>query len=283
MECIYTYKQKTIELDNFDDKINIFFFGDVHRDTPSCDADRWRKFLKDAKETPDSYFFAMGDLNDFASTKEKKIIDKSELHDTTKGKFDYVAEKDIRRICAEMSFMRGRMLGVLEGNHSWIFKNGKKSDENIAERMASEYCGWLCAYTLILKVGHKGCSIHFVLCHGRAGGKRAGTSINQVEDLKVIFPAMDVYVQAHDHNRGAWPVSALIPIRGPKEWHIKQKRQWLCRSGSFKKGYMPDTSGYEIGRLLRPSDLGALQLQIGLHRSLINGGDIVYPDIKAII
>lgn len=598
MECIYTFKQKTIRLERQNDKINIFFFGDVHRDTQSCDVDRWKQFLKEAKETPNAYYFYMGDGNDFASTKEKKIIENSALHDTTRAKLDMVAEQDIRAFCAEISFMKGKLLGCIEGNHSWIFMNGKRSDESIAERMDSEYLGWLSAFVLNIEFNStKSISLHLVLCHGRAGGKRAGNSINQVEDLRnQIFPAHDIYCvsddteiltvdgwenykniklgqsiysfnpdkkeiqkdvvkdiikygydgkminiknsntdqlvipehriyykyknngylvkkaseikdysaqillplaginnenvdiysddfcslvgwiiseghfkgkindlgngiliyqkrkekvdiirnllislkyhfsekvntegvtvfyiktksaleirkyidnkktipawiyklnnkqfdlffesfvlgdgskiskscgtiyssekglmddfqavlclhgyrtilkyrkrgfkdggwviiyckkdttelspkkrfkevdysgnvwcvstnnktfiarrngkvfitgncMAHDHNRGAWPISSLIPSKAV-DWSIKQKRQWLCRSGSFKKGYHPGLAGYEVGRLLRPSDLGALQLQVGLYRVQRAGSDITYPDIKAII
>jgi hypothetical protein len=285
MECLYKFVQKTIELESLSDKIKIFFFGDVHRDTAGCDVDRWKEFLKEAKETPNAYFFYMGDGNDFASTKEKAIIDKSGLHDTTRAKFDMIAEKDIRRFCTEISFMKGRMLGVIEGNHSWIFMNGQKSDEIIADRLQSEFLGWLCAYTLTFKFKNTGksISVHFTLCHGGAGGKRAGSSINQVEDLKLqIFGGQDIYVMAHDHNRGAWPTITLLPTKD-SGWHMKEKQQWLCRSGTFKRGYTPNTSGYEIGRLLRPSDMGALCMEVGVRRSRTDGSDVLYPKIKAII
>jgi hypothetical protein len=283
MECQYNYVQKHIKLNSINDKINLFFFGDVHRDTESCDVERWNKFRKEARNTDNSYFVCMGDPNDFASSKEKKIINNSDLHDTSRVKFDKMAMKDIDDFCDEISFMKGRMLGFLEGNHSWIFMDGKKSDEILAERMDTQYLGWLCAYTLVLELQGRYCAIHMALCHGRAGGKRAGSSINQVEDMKLhIFAGMDIYVMAHDHNRGAWPTVTLLPVRG-RFWTIKQKQQWLCRSGTFKKGYVPGTSGYEIGGLMRPSDIGVLQLQIGLDRTHKDSKDTVHANIKAII
>jgi hypothetical protein len=107
-----------------------------------------------------------------------------------------------------------------------------------------------------------------------------GTSINQVDDLTRIFPIADLYIEGHDHQRGAWPKSVLLPTN--RGGDIKQKRQFLCRSGSFKKGYCEGVSGYEVGRLLRPSDLGAVVFKISVHRDQ-RETDRLILDIQAII
>ena len=90
----------------------------------------------------------------------------------------------------------------------------------------------------------------------------------------------------HDHQRGAWPTSCLVPSfrrgKDQDEVELKQKRQFLCRSGSFKRAYVDNTIGYEIGRVLRPADLGALRLDIGFHRDRKDGNDIMITDITAI-
>ena len=127
---------------------------------------------------------------------------------------------------------------------------------------------------------HTNISMDIVPCHGKAGGKLAGTTINQVEDLKRIFPVADIYVMGHDHQRGAWPKSILL---ADDRGNIKQKRQFLARSGSFKKGYVDGVSGYEVGRLLTPSDLGAIIFSVSVHRDQKDGGDRYILDIKATI
>jgi len=285
MECIYTVNQKRIKVNSLNDPINIFYFGDVHRDTESCDVESWKDFLKEAKNTENSYFFYMGDGNDFASTKEKKIISDSGLHDTTRVAFDKLAMRELDQFYEEISFMKGRLLGCIEGNHSWVFKDGKKSDEIIAERMESPFLGWLCAYILMIDGPHsKSISVPMALCHGRAGGKRSGSSINQVEDMRITtFGNMIIYVMAHDHKLVAQPEISLVPVYSQPSWKMKQSEYWLCRSGTFKKGYEPDTSGYEIGRLLRPSKLGALRLQVSMERKHTQKYDVTMPKIKAII
>lgn len=273
MDTTFKVINKTININGYDDKINLFAFGDVHRDTKSCDVDRWKWFLnRAAKEDPEkTWYLGLGDYQDFASAREQKVLKGSGLHETTIEKFDAIVEREQRAFAQEIKQMRGRLLGLVHGNHAWTFENGKNTTEDLAERMGTEYLGWLCYLHLSINImsseGKKMCgvAVDIVACHGKAGGKLAGSSINQVEDLKRVFPLADIYIMGHDHARGAWPCSVLHYNYTEKK--IKQKRQFLCRSGSFKKAYDEGTKGYEIGRLLRPADLGALKLVIGVHRN----------------
>lgn len=285
MKNLFTEVRHKIYID-YNSKIYLWPFGDVHRDTNSCDIGRWNWFRKRAKEDVENnehtYFLGMGDYNDFASVSEQKKILRSGLHETTIEKLDGIVERDNRRFANEISFMRGRLLGMIGGNHTWQFQNAKYADEDLAERMNTKYLGWLSHYTLTVQYGKSGKSqsIHIVACHGKAGGKTFGVTINQVGDLKQIFPAADIYIMGHDHQRGAWPVSVLLPTKT----RLKQKRQFLCRSGSFKKAYTPGESSYETSRLYRPADLGALKLIISFHRERENAKrDTLITDIEAVI
>ena len=284
MITTYEVKQKTIELENLNDKIVLWFFGDVHRDTDSCDVERWKWFLKKAKEDENAYFIGMGDYHDFASTREKKALNR-EMHETTIKKFDDIAIRENKALMQEIGFIKGRTLGLVEGNHNWFSLNGKSSTEDLADRLEADYLGWLCHYTLTLKFPklNKSTSLHFVLCHGKAGGKTFGATLNQVGDLKAIFPIADIYCMGHDHQRAALPVSVLVPTHGNGVYSIKQKRQFLCRSGAFKKAYCPGEHTYEVGRLFKPADLGALRMTIGVHREEKKGTDRLITDIEATI
>lgn len=283
---INTYKtfQARYNLDGFSDYYDIYFFGDVHRFAKSCDVDRWKYFLRKSKqaveERPDrTLFVGMGDYDDFASTREK--VELAKMHETTIESLEEMTEKRTRLMGAEMKHMRGRTIGLIEGNHHWLYANGTTTTMDLADRLDTDYLGWLCHYTLVFDINpSKSSAVHLVLCHGKAGGKRAGASINQVEDMKGLFAAADVYCMGHNHQREAKPTSVLIPTHGNGKYTIKQKRQWLCRSGSFKKAYEAGTAGYEISRLLAPADLGAIKLRVGFHRDF-NDGDRIITDISA--
>lgn len=284
METVFKTHRLAIDY-TLGDTLYIIPFGDVHRDTDSCDVDRWQWFLKGCQEYPQdkTYYLGMGDFNDFASAKEQKIIRNSALHDQTQNKFDEIVERDNRKFAKEISFMKGRLIGLLDGNHNWVFKNGKTATEDLCERLDAPYLGWLSYVNItfnILNSGGKAIRMDIIPCHGKAGGKLAGTSISQVADLKTIFPVADLYIQGHDHQRGAWPQAILV---SDCCGNIKQKRQFLARSGSFKKGYVDGVSGYEVGRLLRPSDLGAIVFSISVHRDQRDYSDRLILDIKATI
>lgn len=285
MRATYRILQDDINVKRFGEPITLWLFGDIHRDTKNCDVDRWKWFLKKAKETMDenTYFIGMGDYHDFASTREKKYL-QQQVHESTQNTFDEIAEKHNRDFASEISFMRGRLLGLIEGNHSWVFKDGKTSTEDLAERMGTKDMGWLCHYTMLYKTtnGHITTNaVHFVLCHGKAGGKTFGITINQVGDLKSLFPVADVYCMGHDHQRAAQPISILIPLKCNGGYEIKQKRQFLCRSGAFVKAYQNGSDSYEVFRLYKPSDLGALKLVINFHREQKDSGDRHITDIHA--
>jgi hypothetical protein len=284
MRATYRILQDDIHIKKFGDPITLWLFGDVHRDTKNCDEERWKWFLKRAKETMDdnTYFIGMGDYHDFASTREKKYL-AQQLHESTQHKFDLLAEADNRSFSQEVSFMRGHLLGLIEGNHSWVFQDGKTSTEDLAERLGTKDMGWLCHYTMMCRPKNHGTSlaVHFVLCHGKAGGKTFGITINQVGDLKQLFPIADIYCMGHDHQRAAQPTSILVPVKCNDGYEIKQKRQFLCRSGAFVKAYQNNSDSYEVFRLYRPSDLGALKMTINFHRDHKDGKDRVITDISA--
>lgn len=283
METIYSTHREDIVLKSINESISLWAFGDVHRDAISCDVKRWKWFLdKSSKDDPEkTYYLGMGDYHDFASSREQKVMSRDVMHETTMTSIDELVEKRNRVFAQEIKQMRGKLLGLLDGNHNWRFPNGVTASEDLANRMGCAHLGWLTHLTLSFKFsGGKYQNVYIVACHGRAGGKRIGNSINQVDDLKTIFPMADIYIMGHNHDRGAWPVDILYPT---SSGHIKQKRQFLCRSGSFKKAYEDGKSAYEVGRLLRPADLGALKLNIGFHRDQSEGKDRIITDIEAII
>ena len=291
----YTYKTKQITIPcQLNDKHKLIPFGDVHRDTLGCDEDRWQWFLKKSEtttiENPSTWFLSMGDTHDFGSFSEVKKIKASALHQTTMEKFDMMAQEDNRKFCQEIGFMRGKMLGFIEGNHGWVMSDGKTANEDLAERMGSESLGWLCHYTLNFVFKDRGGSgkyttqnVYIVACHGKAGGKTAGNSVNQVDWMRNIFPAADIYIMAHDHERWVRPVNVLMPVIAKGGIKLKQKRQLLCRSGSFLKGYHDGASSYTVAGLFRPSDLGSIQIDISFHRDQRDGEDRIITDIHGIV
>jgi len=64
---------------------------------------------------------------------------------------------------------------------------------------------------------------------------------------------------------------------------IKQLEQYLCRSGSFMRGYVPGKASYVVQGLYRPSNLGSIQLLIGFRRDKRKGEDRIVTEIQALV
>ena len=267
-----------IKLKSTVEKATIWLFGDVHRDLPNCDVERWKWFLRKAREdanAENTYYLGMGDYHDFASAREGKKMKDSTLHDQTYEAISELIQKRNRVFAIELKQMRGRLIGLIGGNHTWILENGITSDEDLANRLACEYLGWLSYIEVRLTYSStsKSATFGIVACHGVGGGRVLGSQVRKVEDLFHIFPGAMIYAMGHDHSRGAWPQNRLFAqkMNGDKI-KLRQERQFYCRSGSFMKSYMPDESSYPVGKLMRPSDLGALRIDIGTHQRDIGKG-----------
>jgi hypothetical protein len=272
MKATYRVITKQIEIDSSEDIIRIVPFGDVHKFTESHDRDRWNRFLRGERELndPNSYYIGMGDYIDFASTKERDILNSPGLHENTKKDLHQLAEERNRSFAKDLSFMGDNLIGIIDGNHNWIFGNGKTGGEDLAERLGTEWLGYLAHVTLKVRIKsrNKMVDIHLVACHGsKGGGKTKGNTINGIDELRAIFPVADLYIMAHDHQLALRPVSCLVPERALNgDTIIKQKNQILGRSGSFKKAFTPDSEGLEIKRLYAPANLGHVEFFIKIMR-----------------
>ena len=289
MKHLSLFKTHTfhIHMKNQSDKIYIRPFGDVHRDAHSCDVDRWKWFLKKSKEDPNAentYYLGMGDFHDFASYSEGKKLAAAGLHETTLINIEEMVQKRNREFAAEIEHMRGRLIGLIGGNHTWV-TDGKSSDEDLAERMGCAYLGWLTLIKLVIHVrGTVAMNLFIFACHGLGGGRVLGSSVRKVEDLFQVFPGADIYIMGHDHQRSAVPQIRLTACNGRNdEWKLKQQRQFYCRSGSFMKSYTHDQGGYATGKLMRPSDMGTICGIISAHRQQRDGQDNTILDLEFMV
>lgn len=265
-------------------KFTLWFFSDMHFGTTAFDIDRFKWFLKRAAESENPYYLGVGDYTDFAAMSDNKKIKQADLHESTEERIDRMVQSDNAKIADLCKQMKGRLIGMIGGNHQYTFTTGKLSDEDLCERLQAKYLGWLSIIKLSLKIRNGfAVSCYIFACHGQGGGKLLGTSINKIDDMTRIINNADIYVMGHDHKRSATPKTVLSVYDNSGNFFLKQKRQYLVRSGSFQKSYEKDSSGFAQGRLMQPADLGAVRLNIGTHRDRKGGFDRIILDIEAVI
>lgn len=307
-EEIMTTHSFRVTIPSWPTPVHIWPVGDMHKHAPGHDRDRWLEWLRSAREQlrkhPHTYFLLMGDEDELNSASERRGLRSIDLHGSTRVEADENAYNRCEELARELSFAEGHIIGAIQGNHHWVFATtdnaaegelpryvaGQTTTQLLCQKLSCAWLGYLSYIRLTLqhesvlrsKAGGKSYGVDIVACHGKAGGKLLGTSVNQIDDLRNIFPVADIYLMGHNHMRSGTPDSRLVVPKSARQEKpvIKHIRQWLVRTGSFLKAYTPGVPEYSVSRLLRPADLGTVRLTIEMRRfKPKNTGDHLIPDI----
>lgn len=260
---------KTVRLNSVDDILEIHPWGDVHWDTDECEHSRFDADIREMRTSKaKKLYLGMGDYLDFMAFGDRKRAQCAGFHDTTFQKLNKVAMADVRAFKEKIGFMAKDMIGMIDGNHSWVFSNGKSGTEELCDYLKVPYLGWVSYIRIMLDRNGSHSKLDIVACHGKGGGKLAGTAINQVEDMLRVFPEADIYIMGHNHQRGGWPISRLFAVQDSRNtsFNIREKTQWLCRSGSYMRGYQTGSGGFVSSKLMSPSFLGKITIKVRYQR-----------------
>lgn len=248
-------------------------FGDVHHDSANHNSKVWRAFLNEAKADLDQYegrvlFLGMGDYGDFASSSERYELSAAKTHDGTKDRLDRLAKQDADSFLRDILFMKDRMIGLIEGNHHWVFQNGMTSTQYLCDQLGCKYLGGLSVIQLVFNISESTICLDIVAAHLLKTAQKLGTSINQVEALLSSFFA-DIAIGAHDHNRFALPTKPIIYVsHGHGKFKMKWKDRYVARSGSFLNTYRDGEKAYPVPTGMPPSALGTVKFIITPSKSI---------------
>lgn len=252
----------------------LVFFGDVHRDSPNHASRTWQEFLiaeqERGKRTP-SYYFGMGDYFDSTSTTERECLETiwHKLHETVRDDINKLMRAKVEHVLAkELAFMRGRIIGLLGGNHFWRFQHGGTTDTELARLLDTTYLGACAMVRIYVDICGRRSSFDIFAHHGAGGARLFGGSINRVDQLREYVNAT-VFVMGHDHKRGGVPATPRLFLDHSSRngLKVRQQQQWLLRSGSFLASYEPGTSNYNVDAARGPCSLGHVELLITPHEA----------------
>lgn len=259
-------------------------FGDVHRSSPMCDVDRWRGTLEWGKKKPRCYWLGMGDYDDLASASERFILNDRRLHDTTTKTLNALYLKHTERFAKEIAFMKGRLIGLHEGNHYSVFENNTTTTQKLAELMGCRYLG----VSSFIRLRFSNPKTNDVICtdiwvhHGKSGGRTVGSSLNPVERMASTAEA-DIYLMGHDHRKSVGMKSRLRLIRREGGIKLVHRKIVLARTGSFLKGYEEGVASYVVDGAYDPCDLGVIKIEMTPKREVRDGFDHRWIDLHGSI
>jgi predicted phosphodiesterase len=248
--------------------IRLIFFGDVHRDSPNHAGSKWREFLDYARRQKDAYFFGMGDYLDSTSTSERECLGhmSSKMHETLRNDVIALQMAKCELIAKELQFMRGRIIGMLNGNHYFDFPSGINSDQKICELLGAQYLGVCSFVRLYLLNGEntRATIARDIFAHHGAGAARLfGGSFNRVQQMAEGAEA-DIYAMGHDHKRIASPGQPRLFLRHSSSGGLKieQREPVVLRTGSFLASYEPGVVNYNVDACRSPSSLGHVEVLV---------------------
>lgn len=273
---LFTTHKYQIQFDNFGDDIYLPVFSDVHRFSYNCAVERWQSFLKYCKELEKKknvHYLGLGDYDDIASTSERLILNNHGVHDTTADSLDEYVDERTRKFTKEIEFMKGRLIGMIEGNHHYKFTAGDTSTMRMCKYLKTKYLGGVSVIRVVFKTPMKpnqSLALDIYAHHtagSSGGGRKAGSSLNKLEDMADTWDA-DIMLAGHDHKMNAgFPVRMYLD----NQMNVKQRDILLVRTGSFQKGWVPDKAGYVPTFNGKPNFLGCPIIKITPTRSRVNG------------
>lgn len=284
---IFTISTFQQEYSNVVDTHYLLPFGDVHYKNPQHHSELWDEWCLWAKIKPRAMFIGMGDFLEWFSDSERKGVRSINLHESSEKMMDDFAKESCDEFFEKIKFMRGRVLGMLEGNHFYQFQNGMTSTQYLCQRLGCKYLGASGFIRICFKHTkmNKDMKIDVFVHHGKGASRLVGGSLNSVQQMAECAEA-DIYLMGHDHKKSIGMSSRLCLTDGRTGIHLKEKKVLYARTGSFLKGYEPDKPSYVTKSLLNPSDLGTVKIELSPRRKVVEkNGKVVsdknYIDIHA--
>lgn len=296
-EVILTTKVSPLRLKSVAQPWSLFLTGDIHQGVDNHHNTGYRKMISEcvkmkAKKQPFKVIYT-GDENDIASGSERAGMMAANLHGGTIKTMDQMFAEKCDELIEMNKPIAEEIIGWVQGNHFWRFSTsntrkgyheGMTSTEYICRKLGNHWLGFMSCIVISAKDDNNvQVPYKVVVCHGKTACATAGGAINQVQNLRKIWPLADTYCLAHDHKLLAVKEPQLDIDVSPKSacdystsnmehFRVTSKDQILCRSGSQLKSYEPGVPSYAVGRMYHPSSLGCVTIEVKGHRRMTDGG-----------
>lgn len=282
---IFKTRLYDVKMREMGETFNLIPFGDVHRDSPHCAVDRWHEDLDEWRKIKNPLFLGLGDYTDFLSTSERMRL-RDGMHDSTGSSLDTLARKQIKSLAGELDFMKGRILGLVNGNHYYQFKDGTTGDHLLANELDTSFLGVATFIRVVFEFPGKttkSVSVDIFAHHGAGSGNKPSTSLGAIGRMAEWADA-DIILQGHDHKRGALPLNPTLQLSSNRsgELFVKERQRWVGRTGSYLKAYIDGEANYNVDAGRGPCSLGHIRFELTPTRKQGQDGERYSVAIRSI-
>jgi hypothetical protein len=228
----------------------------------------------------------MGDYDDLSSASERKLLLNDDLHESTIQTLEDLYNQNVNRLFKELSFMRGKIIGLLEGNHFGKYQTGITTTQKLAEKLGCAYLGVSAFIRLAFDSATKHetkNSIDIWAHHGMGAARLVGGSLNRVQQMVEAAEAQ-IFLMGHDHKKSVGMITRLhLSGQDGTRLKVRHRKVVFARTGSFLKGYESGKASYIADRAMNPTDLGVVKIELTPRRDRTERTDYQYIDIHASI
>ena len=265
-----------IKIKSVNDDFYLVPFSDIHWGNDNFASSAWKRFCKWGRATPNALFVGNGDyLERYRAHTRADVQAAMKKDDELRRVLDERTLHDIEEFSKEIDFMRGRLVGLGDGNHAWEFPNGRNDTEVLCDMMGVPFLGVCCVILFQIEYHGMFVSFQYMQHHGvGGGGKTAGAQFNNLQDMANWTEGVSIFVMGDNHGLGAPPDTRLtfIPHSScPGKLIPRDRTLYYIRSGGFTRYYAPGKRGYIVGRAAKPRPVGFSRIRVYLSRSKKDG------------
>jgi len=255
-------------------EILIYPVSDVQLGAAGCDADRFRKYIKEGIDRG-AWFIGAGDYIDFMSPSNRSRSRNAELYDDTQKTIENAAE------ALRLKFMRlvrgteGRWLGLVEGHHFYEYSDGSTTDTRIAKDLGCSFLGTCGMVRLRFNRGaslgvkdNRKFSTTIWIHHGVGGGSGLVAPINKLMKMPARFPQPQIFLIGHFHRAQPLKFPQLLMTERPP-FKLKERSVVLACTGGYLRGYLVGSGSgsrprgtYVEQGMLDPTSLGGIVIKL---------------------
>jgi hypothetical protein len=269
--------EKRIKYASRSDVFSLYFLGDLHVGSASCDEAAIATTVKEIKADPLAYWIGLGDLCEFISRHDFRFR-QSQLATWLRGDeleySDDLVAKEIEITTAKLKPIADKCLGLLYGNHEDKQLTAFDRDvhrelvKGIGVNSLSDEAWIRMVFRRGGKLGNAGTVLDIYCHHGWFAGRKAGAKVNNLHDLFGSWDA-DIIAVGHGHERLIAP--PFITMRMNQTGQIEERRRYALMTGSYMRSHVVGNTSYASAKGFRPTDIGAVKLTFAPDKRRIAG------------